>query len=39
MQIWLTAAFVTALPGVVTQVLIIPIIIVVLQKAKRIDIV
>jgi niacin transporter len=38
MQIWLTAAFVTALPGVVIQILIIPTIVVVLQKAKLIEI-
>jgi len=38
MQIWLTAAFVTALPGVVIQIFIIPTIVVVLQKAKLIEI-
>ena len=37
MQIWLSAAFVTALPGVVIQMLIIPAIVVVLQKAKLIE--
>ena len=38
MQIWLSAAFVTALPGVIIQIAIIPAIIIVLQKAKLIDI-
>ena len=37
MQIWLTAAFVTALPGIVIQILVIPVIVVILQKAKLID--
>jgi len=36
-QIWLTAAFVTALPGVLIQILVIPVIVVILQKARRID--
>jgi len=37
MQMWLTAAFVTALPGIAIQIVIIPSIIVALQKAKLID--
>ena len=37
MQIWLTAAFVTALPGVIIQIIIIPAVVVVLQKAKLIE--
>ena len=37
MQIWLSAAFVTALPGVLIQILIIPVLVIVLQKAKLID--
>ena len=37
MQIWLAAAFVTALPGVIIQIIIIPTIVVVLQKAKLIE--
>ena len=38
MQIWLAAAFVTALPGVVIQIVVIPAIVVVLQKAKLVEI-
>jgi len=38
MQIWLTAAFVTALPGVAIQIVVIPAIVVVLKKAKLIEI-
>ena len=37
MQIWVTAAFVTALPGIVIQILLIPAIVFALQKAKLID--
>ena len=37
MEIWLTAAFVTALPGVIIQILIIPTIVIVLQKARLIE--
>jgi len=37
MQIWLTAAFITALPGVIIQIVIIPTIVFVLQRAKLID--
>ena len=37
MQIWLTASFVTALPGIVIQILAIPVVVVILQKAKLID--
>jgi len=37
MQIWLTATFVTALPGIAIQLALIPSIVVVLQKAKLID--
>ncbi|MDR2571987.1 MAG: ECF transporter S component [Oscillospiraceae bacterium] len=38
MDIWLTTAFVTALPGVVIQITVIPAIIVALQKTKLIEI-
>jgi len=38
MQIWLTAAFVTALPGIVIQIVLIPIIVITLWKAKLIEI-
>jgi len=38
MQIWLTAAFVTALPGVLIQIIVIPAIVVVLRRAKLIEI-
>ena len=37
MQIWLTAAFITALPGIVIQLLIVPAAVIVLQKAKLIE--
>jgi len=37
-QMWLTASFVTALPGIVIQILIIPAVIIILQKAKLIEI-
>ena len=37
MQMWLSAAFVTALPGVAIQILIIPTIVVVLNRAKLIS--
>ena len=36
-QIWLTAAFVTALPGVVIQIIVIPAVVIALQKAKLIE--
>lgn len=36
MEIWLSAAFVTALPGIAIQIVIIPVIIIVLQKANLI---
>jgi len=38
MQIWLTASFVTALPGIVIQIVVIPSIVVALQKMKLIDV-
>ena len=38
MEIWLASAFVTALPGVIIQILIIPAIVFALQKAKLIEI-
>jgi len=38
MQMWITAAFVTALPGIVIQLVIIPVIIVALQKAKLVEV-
>ena len=34
MQVWLTASFVTALPGIVIQLVFIPLVIFALQKAK-----
>jgi predicted membrane protein len=37
MQIWLTSSFVTSLPGIIAQLVFIPIIIFALQKAKLID--
>jgi len=37
MQVWLTAAFVTALPGVAIQIIIIPTIVIILRKARLID--
>ena len=36
MQIWLTSSFVTALPGIIAQLVFIPVIIFALQKAKLI---
>ena len=38
MEIWTTAAFVTALPGIVIQIIVIPIIITALQKSKLIEV-
>ena len=38
MQIWLTAAFVTALPGVAIQLILIPAVIIALQKSKLIKV-
>jgi niacin transporter len=37
MQIWVTAAFVTALPGIIAQIILIPVIVVALQKANLTD--
>jgi len=37
MQMWLTTAFVTALPGVAIQIVIIPVIVLALQKTNLID--
>lgn len=37
-QIWLTSAFVTALPGIVIQLILIPLIVLTLQDSKFIDI-
>jgi len=37
LAIWTTAAFVTALPGIIIQLIIIPVLIVTLQKAKIIQ--
>ena len=37
MHIWLTSSFVTALPGIMAQLVFIPLIIFALQKAKLID--
>jgi len=38
MQMWLTTAFITALPGVAIQVVIIPLIVLALQKSKLVDV-
>ena len=38
MQIWLTSAFVSALPGIVIQLILIPVLVIALQKAKLIEI-
>ena len=38
MQIWVTAAFVTALPGIIIQIVAIPAIVVILQKSKLVEI-
>lgn len=37
LQIWLTGAFVTALPGIIIQLLILPVLVFALQKSKIID--
>ena len=37
LQTWLTAAFVTGLPGIIIQLIVIPILILALQKAKLIE--
>jgi niacin transporter len=37
MQIWLTSAFVTALPGIVIQLILIPGVVIALQKSKLIE--
>jgi len=37
MRIWLTGAFVTALPGIVIQIVIIPAVVIALQKTKLIE--
>jgi len=37
MQMWLTTAFITALPGVAIQIVIIPIIVLALQKSKLVE--
>jgi niacin transporter len=37
MQIWLTSAFVTALPGIAIQLIVIPILLAALEKAKLIS--
>lgn len=34
MQLWLTASFVTALPGIIIQLVVIPVILLALQRAK-----
>jgi len=38
MQMWLTASFITALPGVAIQIVIIPIIVLALQKSKLVEV-
>ena len=38
MQAWLTASFVTALPGIVIQLIAVPVLVAVLQKAKLAEI-
>jgi niacin transporter len=37
MQMWVTAAFITALPGIIIQIVLIPGIVIILVKAKLID--
>ena len=37
-QLWLTAAFVTALPGIAVQIIVIPLIVLALQKAKLVQV-
>ncbi|HRX57677.1 MAG TPA: ECF transporter S component [Eubacteriales bacterium] len=37
LAVWTTAAFVTALPGIIIQIIIIPILVLALQKAKIIE--
>ena len=37
-QVWLTSAFVTALPGIIIQLILIPAIVIALQKSKLADI-
>ena len=37
-QIWLTGAFITALPGIIIQIVIIPVIVIALQKSKLVEI-
>jgi len=37
MQIWLTAAFVTALPGIIIQIIALPAIVIALQKSRLIS--
>ena len=37
-NIWLTAAFITALPGIAVQILIVPAVVVVLRQAKLAEI-
>jgi niacin transporter len=38
MQVWLTSAFVTALPGIAVQLVLIPAVVVALQKSKLVEI-
>ena len=38
MQMWLTAAFIAALPGIIIQLVIIPSIVVALQKARLVEV-
>jgi len=38
MQMWVTAAFITALPGVAIQIVIIPLIVLALQKSKLVEV-
>lgn len=38
MQVWLASAFVTALPGVIIQLVLIPIIVIALQKTRLVEI-
>jgi niacin transporter len=37
-QIWLTSAFVTALPGIVIQLILIPAVVIALQKSKLVEV-
>jgi len=37
MQIWITSSFITALPGIIIQLILIPILVIALKKAKLVE--